>query len=233
MILKNKKPGSIAILIACVVLVFLAISSIVCGAGTVSDRTGVQKEESTITNGNDNTNAPIVPGGCSDVITKARDYLNRGIRYPKQFELSRRCGLSNSKGPIGVTVMDCSGYASRVYRDAGLLAMNACLDTAAFAYSRSFQRIATTPAQAKTLWQPGDYLLFGLGDPSGPVRKDPNYAHIVMFGGSSGNNQIIYESGGSGGGPHVSTYNVFGGGRGGRFYGLYRATKDCSAETGS
>lgn len=39
----SKKPGSIAILIACVVLVGLAIFSMVCGAGTVSDRTGVQK----------------------------------------------------------------------------------------------------------------------------------------------------------------------------------------------
>lgn len=52
----SKKPGTIAILIACLMLIALAITAMVCGAGMVGDRTGVQKNP----NG-----ALITDGSCS------------------------------------------------------------------------------------------------------------------------------------------------------------------------
>lgn len=221
---KKSHRGIIPILIAVAVIILLSIGLIAAAAIMVGDRTGAGSGSSD-PSGAAETDAPIVEGGCSDAITAARSYLNKGIYYS---QAGGRCGPSNSKGPDGVRYMDCSGYISRVFRDAGLMTMNSCINTVGFAYSSSFQRIATTPEQAKSLWQPGDFLLFGLGNPAGsPIHSD--YSHIVMFGGSSGGRQIIYESGGSGGGPHVSIYNVFGGGRAGRFYGLYRATRECSA----
>ncbi|AKM82271.1 TPA: hypothetical protein DD449_04225 [Candidatus Berkelbacteria bacterium] len=219
--------GVVWILIAVVAMAFILIIMMVTAAAMIGDRTGSGSGSSSPGGSSEETDAPIVAGGCSDVITAARTYLNKGIRYSQE---GGRCGPANSKGAAGVTYMDCTGYASRVYRDAGLLPMNTCLYTVSFASSSSFQRIATTQAQAKTLWQPGDFLLFGMGSASGPAKKTP-FSHIVLFGGESGTKQIIYESGGSGGGPHVSTYNVFGGGRGSRFYGLYRPTRDCASST--
>ena len=53
MMFSSKKPGSIAIIIACLILVGLAIFSIVCGAATVSDRTGVQKKDNAALSGSE------------------------------------------------------------------------------------------------------------------------------------------------------------------------------------
>lgn len=221
---KKTSRGSLLIIIAIIIMAVILLFTILLAAAMIGDRTGAGSgSKDPGGTGEKVADEPIVPGGCTDVITAARSYLGRGIYYSRD---GGRCGPANSKGPEGVRYMDCSGYASRVYRDAGLLAMNACLDTAAFARSGSFQLIATSIAQAKTVWKPGDFILFDLGPPGGPLHKGP-LAHIVIFGGQSGGNQIIYESGGSGGGPHVSTHNVFGGKRASRFSGVFRAVKVC------
>lgn len=45
MFLEKKQSGTVVILIACVILIGLAIFSMVCSAGIVSDRTGVEKQD--------------------------------------------------------------------------------------------------------------------------------------------------------------------------------------------
>lgn len=158
-----------------------------------------------------------------DIVSAAEAYLNRGIRYSKAASL--RCGPKNSTGPNGVIALDCSGYVSRVYHDAGFLSSNWCQNTTDIALdSRDYMRIATSVTQAKSILQPGDVILFGLGNPYGAPDHGDN-SHAVIFGGMSGSNEIVYESTTSHGisGPRKSIYNVFGGGR--QLYGVYRATK--------
>lgn len=203
------------------VLAFLSILIFVMAAVMIGDRSGAGSGAGMVGTG------PTGPSGagCSDVLAAAEQYINRGIGYSQNASL--RCGPRNSTGPQGVVALDCSGYISRAYHDAGQLSNSGwCLNTVGIASSTSnYTRIAADIPSARANMQPGDVLLFGLGNPSGPPTKTSS-SHAVIYGGKSGTTDIVYESGGRGGGPHRSVYNVFGGGR--QLYGVYRS-KGCQA----
>lgn len=161
---------------------------------------------------------------CGSIIPAAQSYLNKGIGYWKE-DSGSHCG-PDTIGPTGVNKVDCSGYITRIYRDVGLFSKGTCEYTVSLAQTSKLKRIATTVAEAKLVMKPGDIILFGLGNPSGSPTKGDN-SHAVLYGGKSGSQDIVYESGGRrGGGPKKSIYNVFGSRQ---LYGVYRATQTCKA----
>lgn len=210
-----KKKSNTWMLIVMVIVGFIAAIIFVAGFAMFGDRTGVGSNMGMVGVNNNGTTGPV--GACSDVLSAAETYLNRGIVYGQS---GQRCGPLDTTGPTGVVNLDCSGYASRSYHDAGQLPDSGwCLNTSGIASSSNYTRVATDVSSARSVMQPGDILLFGLGSSS---------AHAVIYGGPSGSADIVYESGGRGGGPHRSVYNVFGGGR--QLYGVYRS-KGCANTT--
>jgi len=202
-------------MVICLVLIFIAISSVVASAAYMGDRMGAMSGSGMITK--PGTSGPTTNNGvgCGDIISAAQSYLNLGIGYSK----INHCG-PNTIGPSGVTAIDCSGYVSRALRDAGDLPPTACLSTGTIVTSSYFDKIAGDVSTARSVMQPGDVLVFSVGD--------PHNAHTVIYGGSSGSTDTIYESGGHGGGPHVSDYNVF---SGRQLSGVYRNQGCVSAPT--
>jgi len=214
-----KKKSNLWMIIVIAVLGFFAIILIVMAAVFIGDLSGPGTNMGLVKNG----------AGCGDVMSAAEQYLNIGIKYKKT---AQHCGPEGT-GPTGVITLDCSGYASRSYHDAGQLPDSGyyswCKDTLGIATASFYTRVAKSVDEAKSVLQPGDIMLFGMGsNPDKPQKTGDS--HAVIFGGFSGSQEIIYESGGRGGGPHRSVYNVFGGGR--DLYGVYR-TSGCTNPTSS
>lgn len=216
MIKRDYKIGAIPILlILVIVFVIIDVLVIVGGSAAVGSVAGTFSREGTPAEGGvlqEQELGPIPPS-CNGIVEQAARYTEFGIGYSQ----ISHCG-PNTIGPEGVTSVDCSGYASRVYRDVGLFEENTCLTTIGIANSSYLQRIAKDEATARQVAEPGDLILFGLGDADGPPQHDHN-SHVVIY---AGRNQA-YESGGREGriGPHFSPDNVWGGKR--QLYGVYRA----------
>lgn len=216
---KGHEKGFTVFIVLALVLILLFTP--LAGSATMGSVFGAHAREGTIPEGGSyNQDLGPIPQSCNGVIGKARDYINKGIEYSQKMPPDHCAGPGI--GPESVQYIDCSGYASRVYRDAGLFSQNVCLNTVGLAYSGQLTRIATDVATAKQVAEPGDILLFGLGSPSGSPTKT-SASHAVIYAG----NDTAYESGGSGGGPHFSSSNVWGHGR--VLYGVYRA-QTCGLE---
>jgi hypothetical protein len=175
-----------------------------------------------------------VPPSCNGVADKATAYLNRGIIYS---QASPRCGGSGI-GPeeMLVNFIDCSGYASRVYRDAGLLMISFCQDTVGLAVTSALVKVTGNSSEAQSLAEPGDIILTGLRYTSssgvekieacGGERGCHSVAHAVIYAGGG----HVYESGWGNQGPHYSAGTVWTRFNRSPFFGLYRA-KNCSGST--
>jgi cell wall-associated NlpC family hydrolase len=161
----------------------------------------------------------VIPGGCGGVVQNAFNYLGNQIKYSQQ---APHCG-PNTKGPSGIRTLDCSGYTSRAYHDAGLVNGNYgqwCFRTASLPTNNQFVLATNNAAIARQILQPGDLILIK--------------GHVVIYGGKSPNNKwVIYESTPSprstGGGPIRRVYSDYiswsiQNGHG--FTGIYRA-KSC------
>lgn len=167
------------------------------------------------------TGGSVVPGGCGGVIENAKNYLNRSIYYQQR---NPHCGNSKTTGPNGVGWLDCSGYLSRVFHDAGITTKNWCFTTATLPAQGQFALVTNSRAIARQILAPGDLILIT--------------GHVVMYGGLENGKMIIYEStpGGSlwrvinGGGPIKRLYKDYFARYGNRFRGVYRA-KTCGATT--
>jgi len=213
----------------CMAVMGLLIIILVFGAGAIlGDRTGAGTGSGMINNSTNNggggdeddPNTPIPPV-CTNVIQAAQQYMNRGIVYSQS---APHCGKSSTTGPNGVGWLDCSGFTSRSYHDAGHLpSKNWCLNTLMIANSPNYIRVAKNKETAKNILAPGDIILINMGDPDGPARKTGN-SHAVIFLSRSGNRDTIYEST-PGKGPHKATYRFLDNPRY-TFYGVYRS-KGC------
>jgi len=168
-----------------------------------------------------------IPPSCNGILSKAQDYI--GINYSQD---QPRCGGNGiGRDQMTVTYIDCSGYVSRVYRDAGLFPLGTCHDTSSLAVFSQLQKIAGEgdTATAKQVAEPGDIILFGLtGNPPTKMTnsRGSSMAHAVIYAGS---NQA-YESTTADGidGVRFSADNVWGGGR--YLYGVFRTNQDCGSE---
>lgn len=212
------KKGAAQILLI-LVIIFVIIDILVIGGGSLAQgsvagsysREGTPTEEGIIS---EDTLIGPIPPSCNGILEKTQEYIGQGIIYSQ----TNHCGPADTFGPEAVTGLDCSGYASRVYRDAGLFEnYNWCLNTVGLAYSSQLIRIAKDIETAKEVAEPGDLILFGLGDPDGPPQHS-GASHVVIYAG----NDTAYESGGrgGGGGPHFTSTNVW---VGRELYGVYRA----------
>jgi hypothetical protein len=153
--------------------------------------------------------APIPAGSCSNILTKAQSYF--GIDYN---EANPHCGNLNTSGPSNVKWLDCSGFTSRSYHDAGVSpASGWCVTTPTIPNTSFLKQIANNVTSAKQLNQPGDMILMN--------------GHVVMFGGlNSKGVPIVYESSTYGTGPHQKAYDIYKYAFGRGFKGLYRS-KSC------
>lgn len=170
----------------------------------------VTGEDSGTSGGGEEVTGPIPPS-CGGVIEKAQAYLNRSphIVYSQR---QPHCGSFRDYGPGGITWLDCSGFASRAYRDAGL--NTSCFTTMSIRSNSQFVKVASTVAQAKNILSPGDLIVIE--------------GHVVIFVGWSGSSMTVYEStpsGLPGGGPIKRVYRDYFGRYGRRFVGVYRSTK--------
>jgi cell wall-associated NlpC family hydrolase len=129
--------------------------------------------------------------GCGQsIISDAAQY--QGIPYGHD----NHCGSSSTTGPNGVRNLDCSGFASRVYRDAGLAPKGWCIDTAELRADDSdvssvLQQISSSQIQ------PGDLVSSGSGDSDGHV--------VIYVSGDVTSSFTIWEEGGDQDNVHTTT----------------------------
>ena len=158
---------------------------------------------------------------CSENIFRiASSYIGKGIGYSQ----TSHCGPSQS-GTRPVRALDCSGYVSRVYREAGLIPSGACwstVDIVGEPASQYLTKIASDISQAQISAAQGDIIVWGNKASNGAFIHNDN-SHTGIYLG----NGYIYETTISGdkiAGPQKSKrawthHNA-------PFYGLYRA-KNC------
>lgn len=132
-------------------------------------------------------NCSVAFGKCSEsIINQAQKYV--GIPYKQE---GGHCG-PDTVGLSGVTYLDCSGYASRVYHDIGLFPQSPfnewCHDTLTITNSKYLTEITADQVR------PGDIVISDvIGDVKGPL------AHAVIYvSGDVTKNFMTWQSGGGG-----------------------------------
>jgi hypothetical protein len=184
---------------------------------------------------------PEIFAGSNSVLTTALKYVlvNKAaaqagfiaIRYSQG---AGRCGF---RKPL--TVLDCSGFVSLVYREANLFPQNFCGDTLGLANlalkpNPPVKRVASNMQEAKDNLRPGDFVLSGIRDGgSGPTKitnnKGQSIAHVVIFvkwkDPATKNKMVVYHSTGGRNGPGRNGPQESDRSASHNFYGAYRSTK--------
>jgi hypothetical protein len=168
---KQYQKGTIAIMVICLVLIFIAISAIVASAAYMGDRMGAMSGSGMITKpgGQTTQTPPVVSGECSQsILSQAQIY--EGVMYSQDPANGGHCGYPSPQGLAGVNHLDCSGLVSRVYRELGLITpSSACLTTASIPSASGLEQISQSQVQPGDIIDiPGDHtMLYVSGNLSG------------------------------------------------------------------
>ncbi len=150
------------------------------------------------------------------IINVAQSYLNKGITYSKK---QPHCGPSTLGYTDDVRTLDCSGYASRVYRDVELVPKNYCQNTLGITQdSTNFVKIASNTEEGKRMARVGDIIIYGQRLANGNFDLN-KHSHAAIYAG----NENIFEMTKGASVPKLTTGRAWDYGDSNPVYGVYRA----------